>query len=187
MADYHIHDIGYEYTAKGRWDELACQVPPSSSFLLPPAYCQKSRKRFHQSSAPHTISFASKFHISMPLLRHVPTPKSNRIRTETRASDRLKSDTGSYIVERKKKRARNRSIGWILADAFKCEKSNHQIVNPPPSCQRGPILFSGTTFFQNGIGRTRRIGSLSLNFHLVYSAATRPGGANVDTQSAPIF
>lgn len=131
MADYHIHDIGYEYTAKGRWDELACQVPPSSSFLLPPAYCQKSRKRFHQSSAPHTISFASKFHISMPLLRHVPTPKSNRIRTETRASDRLKSDTGSYIVERKKKRARNRSIGWILADAFKCEKSNHQIVNPP--------------------------------------------------------
>lgn len=71
MADYHIHDIGYEYTAKGRWDELACQVPPSSSFLLPPAYCQKSRKRFHQSSAPHTISFASKFHISMPLLRHV--------------------------------------------------------------------------------------------------------------------
>lgn len=73
-----------------------------------------------------------------------------------------KSDAGSYIIG-------GESVDWMdPSDAFKCEKSNDQIGNPL-SARSGSI--SGTTF-QNGIGRTRRIESLSPNFHLVYSAAT---------------
>ena len=149
-------------------------------------------KRFDRSSASdwhqHSISLTSKFHISMIRLSHVQFQNRTGFEMKRALDRRIKKPDSNPadISFLSLKRSSGTLVDWTDPVArqynpFECEKSNDQIVNPRLSeravlffffySHTGPVLCAARNNFPKWeLERIR----LSLNFHLVYSAAARP-------------
>ena len=149
-------------------------------------------KRFDRSSASdwhqHSISLTSKFHISMIRLSHVQFQNRTGFEMKRALDRRIKKPDSNPadISFLSLKRSSGTLVDWTDPVArqynpFECEKSNDQIANPRLSeravlffffySHTGPVLCAARNNFPKWeLERIR----LSLNFHLVYSAAARP-------------
>lgn len=147
-------------------------------------------KRFDRSSASdwhqHSISLTSKFHISMIRLYNMFNFKIEPdLKWNERSIEEEKNPTATrltYLFSVWKAAhwsTLDGSCSSTIYNPFECEKSNDQIVNPRLS-ERAAVLFflfahGSGSFARNNFPKweLERI-RLSLNFHLVYSAAARP-------------